>query len=115
MDAPELACKRGTTPLCRQHHAAIDHKNRFAALVFTPANEHDNQHMEQLVNKQTRILVGDSHYGGSVMRKRLWKRHKTVVIALPHHTQKRKLATDWQMFLLHMRPKIEATFSKLKE
>lgn len=96
-------------------HAAIDHNNRLAALVFTPANEHDNQHMEQLVNSQTKILVGDSHYGGSVMRKRLWKRYKTVVIAPPHHTQRKKLAADWQMLLLHMRPKIEATFGKLKE
>lgn len=96
-------------------HAAIDHHNRLVALVFTPASEHDNQHMEQLVNDQTKILVGDSHYGGSVMRKRLWIKHRTIIIAPPHHTQKKKLATDWQMLLLHMRPKIEATFGKLKE
>lgn len=96
-------------------HASIDHQNRLAALVFTPASEHDNQHMEKLVNNQTRILVGDSHYGGSVMRKRLWKKHKTIVIAPPHHTQRKKLATNWQILLLHMRPKIEATFGKLKE
>lgn len=96
-------------------HAAIDHNNCLAAIVFTPANEHDNQVMERLVNDHTRVLVGDSHYGGSVMRKRLWKRYKTIVIAPPHHTQKKKLATDWQMLLLHMRPKIEAVFGKLKE
>lgn len=96
-------------------HAAIDHRNRLAALVFTPANEHDNQAMERLVNDQTRVLVGDSHYGGSVMRKRLWKQHKTVVIAPPHHTQRKKIAAKWQMLLLHTRPKIEATFGKLKE
>ena len=96
-------------------HAAIDYKNRLAALVFTPASEHDNQHMEQLVNNQTRVLVGDSHYGDNVMRKRLWKRYKTIVITPPHHTQKSKLATDWQIALLYMRPKIEASFGKLKE
>ena len=96
-------------------HASIDHNNRLAAIVFTPASEHDNQHMERLVNENTRILVGDSHYGGSVMRKRLWKKYKTIVIAPPHHTQKKKIAADWQMQLLHMRPKIEATFGKLKE
>lgn len=96
-------------------HAAIDHHNRLAALVFTPASEHDNQHMEQLVDQQTRILVGDSHYGGAVMRKRLWKKHQTIVIAPPHHTQKKKIAASWQMLLLHMRPKIEATFGRLKE
>jgi len=96
-------------------HAAIDHNNKLAALVFTPANEHDNQVMERLVNDQTRILVGDSHYGGSVMRKRLWQQHQTIVIAPPHHTQRQKLAASWQMLLLHLRPKIEATFGKLKE
>lgn len=96
-------------------HAAIDHNNRLAALVFTPANEHDNQVMERLVNDQTRVLVGDSHYGGSVMRKRLWKKHRTIVIAPPHHSQRRKIAAAWQMRLLHMRPKIEAAFGKLKE
>lgn len=96
-------------------HTAIDHNNRLAALVFTPASEHDNQHMEQLTNEHTKILVGDSHYGGSVMRKRLWKKHKTVVIAPPHHTQRKKLAVNWQILLLRMRPKIEATFGKLKE
>lgn len=96
-------------------HAAIDASNRLAALVLTPANEHDNQHMEQLVNSRTRVLVGDSHYGGSVMRKRLWRRYRTVVIAPPHHTQKKKLAASWQLLLLRMRPKIEATFGRLKE
>ena len=68
--------------------AAIDHQNRLAAIVFTPASEHDNQHMERLVNNQTRILVGDSHYGDSVMRRRLWKRYQTIVIA--RHTIHRK-------------------------
>lgn len=96
-------------------HASIDQDNKLAALVFTPANEHDNQAMERLVNSRTRVLVGDSHYGGSVMRKRLWRRYKTVVIAPPHHTQRKKIAANWQMLLLHMRPKIEATFGKLKE
>lgn len=96
-------------------HAAIDHNNRLAAIVFTPASEHDNQHMEQLVNDSTRVLVGDSHYGGSVMRKRLWKKYRTIVIAPPHHTQHKTVAAAWQIALLHMRPKIEATFGKLKE
>lgn len=57
--------------LQKQHiveHAAIDHQNRLAALVFT-ASQHDNQVMERLVNDRTRVLVGDSHYSGSVMRK----------------------------------------------
>lgn len=96
-------------------HASIDHKNRLAALVFTPANEHDNQHMERLVNEHTRVLVGDSHYGGGVMRKRFWRKHKIFVIAPPHHTQKKKILTALQLKLLQLRPKIEAVFGELKE
>jgi hypothetical protein len=96
-------------------HAAIDHMNRLAALVFTPANQHDAQEIPKLINDHTRILVGDSHYGASPMKRRAWKDHKTIIIAPPHYSQKKKIATDWQMLLLHMRPKIEATFGKLKE
>jgi len=96
-------------------HAAIDHNNRLAAIVFTPANQHDAQEIERLVNDQTKILVGDSHYEASIMRKRIWKKHGTLIIAPPHYTQKKQLATDWQILLLHMRPKIEAVFGKLKE
>jgi hypothetical protein len=96
-------------------HLSIDHLNRICAVVFTPANVHDNQVMERLVNDHTRILVGDSHYGGSVMRKRLWKKHKTIVIAPPHYKQKKKIMAGWQYLLLTMRPKIEATFDYLKE
>lgn len=96
-------------------HASVDHKNRLTAVVFTPANEHDNQHMEKLVNEHTKVLVGDSHYGGSVMKKRLWKKHRTIVIAPPHHTQRKKIITDLQLKLLQARPKIEATFGVLKE
>jgi hypothetical protein len=96
-------------------HASVDHKNRLTALVFTPASEHDNQHMEKLVNEHTKVLVGDSHYGGSVMRKRLWKKHKTIIIAPPHHTQRKKIITDLQLKLLQLRPKVEAAFGVLKE
>jgi hypothetical protein len=96
-------------------HAAIDHNNRLSALVFTPANQHDAQEIPKLINGHTRILVGDSHYGASPMRKYAWKKHKTIIIAPPHYKQRKKVATDWQMLLLHMRPKIEATFGKLKE
>lgn len=96
-------------------HASSDHHGRLAALVFTAASEHDNQVEEQLANAHTKILVGDSHYGGSVQRKRLWKRFQCLVVAPPHYKQRKQMATAWQMLLLHMRPKIEATFGKLKE
>lgn len=96
-------------------HASIDHRNRLCAVVFTPANEHDNQVEVRLANVHTKILVGDSHYGGSVQRNQLWRRFRCLVVAPPHYKQRKQVAAKWQMLLLHMRPKIEATFGKLKE
>lgn len=96
-------------------HAAIDVNNRLAATVFTPADRYDGQLLERLVNKHTRLAVGDSHYGGSVERKRAWQRFGVIVVAPPHHKQKRKLMAGWQKQLLGLRSKIEASFDELKE
>jgi len=96
-------------------HAAINHENKLSAIAFTPANEHDAQQIEKLVNDHTKVLVGDSHYGASVMRRRIWKKHKTFIIAPPHYSQKKKLASSLQIKLLQLRPKIEAVFGELKE
>jgi hypothetical protein len=96
-------------------HAAIDHNNNLVAIVFTPASQHDAQEMMKLVDEYTKILVGDSHYGAKVMGRKLYQKYGIITIAPPHYKQKSKLATKWQIFLLHMRPKIEATFDYLKE
>ena len=96
-------------------HLAINHLNQVTSLVFTPANQHDNQVMDQLVNCHTRILVGDRHYGGSVQRRRLWRLFGTLVVAPAQYKQNKRLLTDWYLQLLHKRPKIEAVFGLLKE
>ena len=96
-------------------HVSIDYLNHLCAAVITGVNEHDNQVMEKLVNEHTRILVGDSHYGGSVQRRRLWRLFKTTVIAPAHASQKRKILTGMQLKLLRLRPKVEAVFGILKE
>ncbi|QQS69951.1 IS982 family transposase [Candidatus Saccharibacteria bacterium] len=96
-------------------HASVDHLNRLCAVVFTPADQHDNQAEEQLANEHTRILVGDSHYGGSVQRRRLWEQYKTIVVAPPHYKQRKQVMASWQHLLLTLRPKIEAVFDYLKE
>lgn len=96
-------------------HAAIDATNRLVGLVFTPADRYDGQLLERLVNEHTKVVVGDSHYGGSVERKRVWQRFGVAVVAPPHHKQKRKLMAGWQRVLLGLRSKIEATFDELKE
>lgn len=96
-------------------HASIDLRGRFSGLTITPANEHDAQMMPKILNKHTKIALGDTSYGASVMREKLWKKHGTFVLAYPHPKQKRKLMTDWQQALLQLRPKIETVFDYLKE
>jgi len=93
-------------------HAAVNQNGLLAALCFTPANEYDAQHLEKLVNQATKVVVGDSHYAASPMRKRLWKRYGIMVVA---NNRKRALMTEWQQLLLAMRQKVEAAFGKLKE
>ncbi len=96
-------------------HASIDHNNSLTGICFTPADVYDAQRMEALAKGATKVLVGDGHYGASVMRRRLWKKYGIIVIAPPHYKQRKKVMTGWQHLLLTMRPKIEATFDYLKE
>jgi hypothetical protein len=96
-------------------HASIDFQGRFSGLTITPANEHDAQMMPRILNQYTKIAVGDTSYGASVMREKLWKKHGAFVLAYPHPKQKRKLMADWQQYLLELRPKIETVFDYLKE
>lgn len=95
-------------------HTAITTEGALCALVLTPANVYDAQLMPRLLNKHTRIAVGDSHYGASVMGRIMWERYGTIIIAPPHYKQKKKIMTPWQQALLNQRSKIEAVFDILK-
>lgn len=96
-------------------HAACDPQGRLAALLFTPANENDSQQIPHLVNDATKVAVGDGGYTASVMRRKMWREHGCFILAPPHPTQKKQLLANWQLTLLHARPKIEAVFDYLKE
>jgi hypothetical protein len=96
-------------------HTAIDHHNNLCAVYFTPANVHDAQAIPKLVNNETTVAVGDGGYNASVMRERIWRKYGCFVLAPPHYKQNKKIATEFQIMLLKLRPKIEATFSILKE
>lgn len=96
-------------------HASIDPNGCFTGLYLTPANESDSQQMPHLTNKTTKVAVGDGGYTASVMNTFLWNSQGTFVLSPPHPKQKKKLLARWQLLLLRMRPKIEATFDYLKE
>lgn len=96
-------------------HAAIDLDGSLSGVCFTPADVYDAQVLEQLVKGDAKVLVGDSHYGASVMRRRLWEKYRVIVIAPPHYKQNKKLVTGLHRILLELRPKVEAAFDYLKE
>lgn len=96
-------------------HASINLTHQLTGICFTPANEYDAQKMEELVKGATKVLVGDSHYGASPMRRRLWKKYHILVVAPPHYKQRKLLMTPLQFLLHRLRPKIEATFDYLKQ
>ena len=77
----------------------------------------DNQSRSgSLVDGQTKIIVGDSHYGGSVPRRYLVGRLQSagcwLRLTRPRPT---KVLAGWQLKLLRMRPRVEAVFGLLKE
>jgi hypothetical protein len=96
-------------------HASIDKEGNLSGLCLTTANEYDAQHMDKVLHGATKTVVGDSHYGASVMAKRLHQKYGIITIAPPHYKQRKKVLTKMQLKLLRMRTKIEAVFDYLKE
>ena len=48
-------------------HASITARGELCSIALTPANVYDAQMMPRILNKHTKIAVGDSHYGAKVM------------------------------------------------
>jgi len=96
-------------------HASINLKGQLGGLALTPANIHDAQMMPNILNKHTKVAVGDGGYTASVMKTRIWETYGTLVVSPPHFKQDKKLITWWQYKLLTIRPKIETVFDYLKE
>lgn len=96
-------------------HAAIDTRGLLSSICFSGADIYDAQMLTMLLRKGMKIVVGDSIYGASVMRKIIWEKLGIIIIAPPHYKQKTKIAALWQTTLLSMRSKIESVYDVLKE
>lgn len=96
-------------------HLSINPKGQVAGLVFTPANVSDSQQMKKILNRFTKVAVGDGGYTASVMQRAVWEKYGTVIISPPHPKQRKKVMATWQHNLLRSRPKIESVFDYLKE
>lgn len=95
-------------------HAAFDINGCLCGIALTPANIHDSRALEIFSNKDTKIIVGDSAYGGSAMYEYIRERDGVIVITPPHWKQTKKIATLWQNMLLNLRSKVESNFDYLK-
>lgn len=96
-------------------HASVNVQGKLCGIHFTPASHYDAQSLPHLVKGNAKIIIGDTHYGASVMRKYLWKKQGVFILAPPHPKQKKKIAALWQITLLKARPKIESVWDILKE
>lgn len=94
-------------------HAMITLDGKLSSIHFTGANEYDAQVLPHLINKQ-KVIVGDTLYGASVMRKHIWETYGTIIISPPFPKQNKKITAPWQNVLLNMRSKIESVFDYLK-
>ncbi len=95
-------------------HTSISLKGELCGLALTGANVYDAQMMVKILNQHCKVAIGDTLYGAKVMGGIIKERYGTVIIATPHPTQKKKIATPWQLFLLNARSKIESVFDYLK-
>lgn len=96
-------------------HASVDLQGKLCAVVFTEASVFDGNIAPSLMNKATKIGVGDGLYNGKELREKLWRDKGIFMLAPPHPAHKQKLTAPWQSFLLSYRSKIETVFDFLKE
>jgi Transposase DDE domain len=96
-------------------HASVDIYGRLCRIALTPASVYDAQMMPKILDKKTKVAVGDTLYGARVMGRRIFEEYGTIVSAPPFPKQQKKLMARWQHFLLEYRPKIESVFDYLKE
>lgn len=96
-------------------HATCNLNGVLSGIVFTSANAADILQVPELLNDHpTIITVGDGGYNAKVMRNRVWQEYGCLLLAPPHPTQKKKLASNGQIMLLKSREKIECVFDYLK-
>lgn len=95
-------------------HLSIDNDGKICAFIFSDALAHDSRAIPYLVNKHTKVAVGDSGYR-SALHKKLNHLFGTIFVVPPHYKQKKQILTKSQLKLLRRRPKIETVFDYLKQ
>lgn len=95
-------------------HMTTNIEGQICSFSFSPANQYDAQELPRLLNEHAEIIVGDTLYGASVMRKIMHDAFGVSIISPPWPKQNKKIATCFQNFLLSERSRIESVFGILK-
>jgi hypothetical protein len=97
-------------------HTSVTLDGKLCDIFFTPASEYDAQVLPELVDHRTRLVIGDTLYGASVMVEETRKKSPgLLVLSPPFPKQKKKILARWQTIALDWRSKIETVFDRLKE
>lgn len=96
-------------------HGAINERGQFCGLTLTSASQYDGHEMKRLMNEKTKVVIGDTHYGGKAQTEPLQRKYGTIFLAYPHPKQNKKVMAEWQKLLLNFRSKIESVWDLLKE
>lgn len=96
-------------------HLSIDNDGHLCAFVLTEASVHDSRAIPLLVNKHTKIAVGDTGYRSEPLHRKVKRAFGTLILTPPHYKQTQQILTTGQLKLLRRRPKVEAVFDYLKE
>ena len=89
-------------------HLAVDSSGQITGFHISKASHHDRRHAAKLLRRQTKTLVGDSHYGGKPLVAELAARGIRVV----SNTNPSPTAAD--RLLLARRSLVESVFGTLK-
>lgn len=89
-------------------HLAVDGAGNLAGFHFSKGSHHDRRRATKLVRGQTKVLVGDSHYGGKPLVAELAAKGVGVV----SNTNPDPSPADRK--LLKRRSLVESVFSTLK-
>lgn len=97
-------------------HASVTLDGKLCEAYFTGAAEYDAQVLPKLVDQRTRLVIGDTLYGASVMLEEVRKTvPDLVMVSPPWPKQKKKIIAHWQKIAIDWRSKIETVFDRLKE
>ena len=95
-------------------HVVTDLDKNMLFLKFTTATTDDRKVLDEFLDQlNNSIMIADAGYISSTLQNKAIKQNNVILTGMRKNMK--KLATNFQLFLLNMRGRIESVFSVLKE